>query len=76
MSIYTGQYGGTIGCKVPPVTFTPVAGQDYDVFLDTERRACSTVIRRIDKDGLDQQVPAITAKKCSASMQPNSAAAK
>lgn len=66
MSTYMGQYGGTTYCNAPPVTFSPVAGQDYDVFLDYERRTCRTAIRHIDKEGLDEPVTATPARKCSA----------
>lgn len=66
MSIYMGQYGGTTYCNAPPVAFSPVAGQDYDVFLDFEHRTCRTAIRRIDRDGLDEPVAATLAKRCPA----------
>lgn len=76
MSTYMGQYGGTTYCNAPPVTFSPAAGQDYDVFLDYERQTCRAAIRRIDKDGLDEPVTATSAMKCSIGVQGNSDVAR
>lgn len=65
MSVYTGTYGGTTSCAAPAVTFTPMAGQDYDVFLDTGGRSCWTAIRHIDGHGMDDPVPVTRAPECS-----------
>ncbi|MEX3687310.1 hypothetical protein AB3X91_04415 [Paraburkholderia sp. BR14263] len=63
-STYYGSYGGTSGCAAPAVMFKPVAGQDYDVFLDTGRGACWTAVRHIDDHGMDEPVPVTRALKC------------
>lgn len=58
-------------CSATDVSFTPVAGQDYDVFLALERSgrrsySCSITIHRIDANGLDEPVESRYAPKCPA----------
>ncbi|GAB6852764.1 hypothetical protein JCM10599A_65680 [Paraburkholderia kururiensis] len=58
-------------CSATDVSFTPVAGQDYDVFLALERSCrrsynCSITIHRIDENGLDEPVESRYAPKCPA----------
>jgi len=64
MSSYAGQYGGTTGCEPPAVTFTPSAGWDYDVFLDSGHGRCWTSVRHIDGLGMDDPVALKRAPKC------------
>jgi hypothetical protein len=52
------------GCAVPPVTFTPAAEQDYDIFLDTGGGKCWAAIRHIDGHGMDDPVPVKRAPEC------------
>ncbi|ORC51238.1 hypothetical protein B2G74_00210 [Burkholderia sp. A27] len=51
-------------CEPSAMTFTPVAGQDYDVFQEMGRKECWISIRRIDAQGLDEQVKGTVAQKC------------
>ncbi|ACC76296.1 hypothetical protein VOI32_38390 [Paraburkholderia caribensis] len=66
----SGRYGGySWSCKPSAMTFTPVAGQDYDVFLSVDEssrhaRYCSVSVHRIDGNGLDEPVALRTAPKC------------
>jgi hypothetical protein len=53
-------------CTPPWVTFTPQPGQDYDIFLRSEKRRCWIGVQRIDGHGLDEPVAVARATKCSA----------
>jgi hypothetical protein len=66
MSSDGGKYGGTTGCAPPAVTFTPSAGWDYDVFLDSGHRRCWASVRHIDGLGMDDPVALERAPKCQA----------
>lgn len=57
---------GTISysCSPPAMTFTPVAGQSYDVFQDSDGRQCWLSARRIDGRGMDEPVKLSLASKC------------
>jgi len=57
---------GTVSysCSPPAMTFTPVAGQDYDVFQDSNGRQCWLSARRIDGHGMDEPVKLLPASKC------------
>jgi hypothetical protein len=57
---------GTVSysCSPPAMTFTPVAGQDYDVFQDSNGRQCWLSARRIDGHGMDEPVKLSPASKC------------
>ncbi|ABE30120.1 hypothetical protein DR64_525 [Paraburkholderia xenovorans LB400] len=68
-----GKYGGySWSCKPHEMTFTPIAGQDYDAYLllqDEGRRApnCSIEVRHIDASGLDEPVETQYASRCPSS---------
>lgn len=58
-------------CRASDVSFTPVAGQDYDIYLALERSgrrsySCSITIHRVDATGLDEPVESRYAPKCPA----------
>jgi hypothetical protein len=57
-----GGYSHT--CAATPVAFVPVAGQDYDVFMEGNARICSIAVHQIDSHGLDEPVPYRLASKC------------
>ncbi|WP_143135914.1 hypothetical protein [Burkholderia ubonensis] len=52
-------------CSAPWVTFNPQPGQDYDIFLDWQKKSCWLEVRRIDGHGLDESVKVTPAPKCS-----------
>ena len=52
-------------CRPPAVMFTPMAGQDYDIFMDGAQRRCWIAARHIDGHGLDEPVFLKVAPKCS-----------
>lgn len=51
-------------CSPHPMAFTPAAGQDYDVFQDSNGKQCWMSARRIDSHGLDEPVMLAPASKC------------
>lgn len=56
-------------CSASDTSFTPAAGQDYDVYLALQREGrnsynCEIAIRRIDANGLDESVASNYAPKC------------
>jgi hypothetical protein len=53
-------------CTPPWVSFTPQPGQDYDIFLRSEKRSCWIAVQRIDGHGMDEPVTVARAPKCSA----------
>jgi len=69
----SGKYGGySWSCKPHAMTFTPIAGQDYDVHLAVQEegrksRGCSIEVRHIDASGLDQAVQTQYAARCPSS---------
>lgn len=67
-----GRFGYSWSCTPSAMTFTPVAGEDYDVYMSLGRegknsRYCAITIHRIDGNGLDEPVDASYAPKCPAS---------
>lgn len=63
--------GGSAGnaswsCSPPRITFTPVAGHDYEAFLEMPGRRCWIAVREIDGHGLDAPVRVQAAQKCAA----------
>ncbi|SEA11257.1 hypothetical protein SAMN05192564_101319 [Paraburkholderia sartisoli] len=66
----SSKYGGySWSCKPHEMTFTPVAGQDYDVYMALQEEgrkshSCSIEVRRIDAGGLDEPVQTRYAPKC------------
>lgn len=58
----TGGY--SYSCTTPAVSFAPVAGQDYDVFMEVRGRQCWMSARRIDARGLDEPVRLTDTLKC------------
>jgi len=63
--------GGSAGnaswsCSPPRITFTPVAGHDYDAFLEMPGGRCWIAVREVDEHGLDAPVPVKAAQKCAA----------
>lgn len=52
-------------CRPPAVMFTPTAGQDYDIFMDSARGRCWIAARQIDGYGMDEPVAVKVAPKCS-----------
>lgn len=68
----SGKYGGYSWSCNAHAMFTPIAGQDYDVYLaldDEQRtsRACSIEVHHIDSNGLDEAVQTHYAPKCPSS---------
>jgi hypothetical protein len=56
-------------CSASDSTFTPAAGQDYDVYLSFQQeghisRGCSIEVRRIGESGLDEPVATNYAPRC------------
>jgi hypothetical protein len=66
ISSSTQSSGGNISysCSPHAMTLTPVAGQDYDVFQDSNGKQCWISARRIDGRGLDEPVKLSLASKC------------
>ncbi|HKR47092.1 MAG TPA: hypothetical protein VJU59_46795, partial [Paraburkholderia sp.] len=66
----SSKYGGySWSCKPHEMSFTPIAGQDYDVYLalqDEGRKSygCSIEVRHIDASGLDELVQTQYAPEC------------
>jgi hypothetical protein len=66
----SSKYGGySWSCTAQDRMFTPVAGQDYDVYLGFEgnsrhSRGCAIEVRHIDGNGLDEPVETRFAPKC------------
>ncbi|SDI70689.1 hypothetical protein SAMN04487926_12260 [Paraburkholderia steynii] len=69
----SSKYGGySWSCKPHEMSFTPIAGQDYDVYLalqDEGRKSygCSIEVRHIDASGRDEPVQTQYAPKCPSS---------
>ena len=51
-------------CTPPRVTFSPVAGRDYDAFLEMKGRQCWISVRLIDGHDMDEPVAVTRAAKC------------
>lgn len=51
-------------CTPPAITFTPTAGEDYDVFMEFDKKQCWISVRRIDGHGADVPVEVNKAGKC------------
>ncbi|MDR5764379.1 MULTISPECIES: hypothetical protein [unclassified Caballeronia] len=51
-------------CTPPRVTFSPVAGRDYDAFLEMRGRQCWISVRLIDGHDMDEPVAVTRAAKC------------
>ncbi|MFL9861225.1 hypothetical protein PQR72_36725 [Paraburkholderia madseniana] len=69
----SSKYGGySWSCKPHEMTFTPIAGQDYDVYLALQEEGrkshgCSIEVHHIDASGLDEPVQTHYAPKCPSS---------
>jgi hypothetical protein len=51
-------------CTPPWINFTPQPGQNYDIFLDSEKRSCWIAVRHIDEHELDEPVKVKPAPPC------------
>jgi hypothetical protein len=51
-------------CSPPQVTFIPVAGHNYDAFLETKGRQCWISVRQIDGHDMDERVAVTRAPEC------------
>lgn len=64
MTVRLATFPGNWSCRPPAVTFTPVAGNDYDVYMHEEGKRCWVAVRRIDDKGADEPIRPSLAEEC------------